>query len=70
MNIFVGNLPSSVTESGIRQAFEVFGNAGSMIVIKDRYTGESKGFCFVEMADQSEACIMLLRKEYHENSPR
>jgi RNA recognition motif-containing protein len=55
MNIYVGNLPYFVTESDVRQAFETFGSVESINVIKDRYTGESKGFCFVEMADQSEA---------------
>ena len=55
MNIYVGNLPYSVTESDVRQAFETVGSVYSINVIRDRYTGESKGFCFVEMAYQSEA---------------
>jgi RNA recognition motif-containing protein len=55
MKLYVGNLPYSTTEEEIRQAFEAFGNVDSVDVIKDRYTGESKGFGFVEMADRSEA---------------
>ena len=55
MKLYIGNLSYSSTEDEIRQAFEAFGNVDSVDVIKDRYTGESKGFGFVEMADRSEA---------------
>ncbi len=55
MKLYIGNLSYSSTEDNIRQAFEAFGNVDSVDVIKDRYTGESKGFGFVEMADRSEA---------------
>ncbi|HUV35543.1 MAG TPA: RNA-binding protein, partial [Patescibacteria group bacterium] len=43
------------TEDELRQAFEAFGNVDSVDLIKDRYTGESKGFGFVEMTDRAEA---------------
>jgi RNA recognition motif-containing protein len=55
MKIYVGNLPYSVTDDVLRQAFEEFGSVDSVDIIKDRYTGESKGFGFVEMADRDEA---------------
>ena len=55
MNIYVGNLPYSTTEDDLRQAFAEFGDVSRVNVITDRYTGQSKGFGFVEMANQSEA---------------
>jgi RNA recognition motif-containing protein len=54
MNIYVGNLPFAVTEEDIRQAFKEFGEVTSVAIIKDKFTGESRGFAFVEMAKQSE----------------
>ena len=55
MNIYVGNLSREVTEDELRQAFEAFGQVTSVNIIKDRYSGESRGFGFVEMATRSEA---------------
>ena len=55
MNIYVGNLSHSVTEDDLRQAFEAFGQVESANVIKDRFSGESRGFGFVEMPSQNEA---------------
>ncbi|MFW6102230.1 MAG: RNA recognition motif domain-containing protein [Chloroflexota bacterium] len=55
MNIYVGNLSREVTETELRQAFESFGQVTSVNIIKDRYSGESRGFGFVEMATKSEA---------------
>lgn len=55
MKIYIGNLPYSVTDDELRQAFEAFGSVDSVDIIKDRYTGESKGFGFVEMSDRDEA---------------
>ena len=55
MNMYVGNLSREVTEDELRQAFEAFGQVTSVNVIKDRYSGESRGFGFVEMATKSEA---------------
>lgn len=49
MNIYVGNLAYEVTESDIRQEFEAFGEVTSVAIIKDNYSGQSKGFGFVEM---------------------
>ncbi len=55
MNIYVGNLSRETTEEELRQAFETFGEVTSVNIIKDRYSGESRGFGFVEMATKSEA---------------
>ena len=55
MNIYVGNLSNNATDETIRQAFESFGQVISARVIKDKFTGQSKGFGFVEMLEQSQA---------------
>jgi RNA recognition motif-containing protein len=55
MNIYVGNLLREATEADLRQAFEVFGQITSIKIIKDMYTGDSRGFGFVEMPNSSEA---------------
>jgi len=55
MNIYVGNLSSDVTNENIREAFASFGQVTSARVIKDKYSGQSRGFGFVEMATQSQA---------------
>ncbi len=55
MNIYVGNLPYSVTEDDLRAAFADFGEVSSASVIMDRMSGQSKGFGFVEMPSDSEA---------------
>ena len=55
MNIYVGNLAYSVTEDELRQAFEQFGSVSRVNVITDKFSGQSKGFGFVEMDDNSEA---------------
>ena len=55
MNIYVGNLSPQTTEDDLRQAFEAFGQVENTNVIKDKYSGESKGFGFVEMPSKDEA---------------
>ncbi len=55
MNIYVGNLSREATEDELRQAFEAHGQVTSVNIIKDRYSGESRGFGFVEMSTKSEA---------------
>jgi RNA recognition motif-containing protein len=54
MNIYVGSLSYEVTEEDLRQAFEGFGEVETVKVIKDNYTGRSKGFGFVEMPSRTE----------------
>ena len=55
MNIYVGNLGYSVTEGQLEALFQEFGAVASVNLIKDKYSGESKGFGFVEMNKQAEA---------------
>ncbi|HEY5998028.1 MAG TPA: RNA-binding protein [bacterium] len=55
MNIFIGNLSRQVSDADLREAFEAHGAVASANVIKDKFTGESRGFGFVEMADQAQA---------------
>ena len=55
MNIYVGNLSYTVTEEDLEEAFKVFGEVDTVKVIKDNYTGRSKGFGFVEMPANAEA---------------
>lgn len=55
MNLYVGNLAYTVTESDLRTAFEPFGTVDRASVITDRDSGRSKGFGFVEMPNNSEA---------------
>jgi RNA recognition motif-containing protein len=54
MNIYVGNLPHASTEDELRSAFENFGTVRSASIIKDKLTGRSRGFGFVEMPNQAE----------------
>ena len=49
MNIYVGNLSYDATDETIREAFESFGQVTSARIIKDKYSGQSRGFGFVEM---------------------
>ncbi len=55
MNIYVGNMAYGVTEDDLREAFEAFGTVTSANLIMDKFSGRSKGFGFVEMADNAEA---------------
>ena len=55
MNIYVGNLPYSATEEQLKTMFGQYGAVTSASIIKDRDTGRSKGFGFVEMSDDSSA---------------
>jgi len=55
MNIYVGNLSRDVTEDDLRQAFGAFGQVASATVIRDKFSGESRGFGFVEMPAKEEA---------------
>lgn len=55
MNIYVGNLPFGVTEDELRELFSGYGNVASASLITDKFSGQSKGFGFVEMPNNSEA---------------
>lgn len=54
MNIYVGNLSFQAGEDDIRQAFAQYGQVTSVTIIKDKFTGESRGFAFVEMPNGTE----------------
>ena len=54
MNIYVGNLSYDVTEEDLQGEFTAFGNVSSVNIIKDKLSGQSKGFAFVEMPVLSE----------------
>lgn len=54
MKIYVGNLSYEVGESDLEQAFSEFGQVTSVNILKDKQTGQSKGFGFIEMAEVSE----------------
>ncbi|MBU4259802.1 MAG: RNA-binding protein [Proteobacteria bacterium] len=54
MKIYVGNLSYEVTEKDLRLALEQFGQVESATIIKDKRSGQSKGFGFVEMASEAE----------------
>ncbi len=54
MNIYVGNLSLDVTEEELREEFKAFGEITSVNIIKDKYSGQSRGFGFVEMASKAE----------------
>jgi len=55
MNIYIGNLSFNATEEELEKLFSERGKVSSVDIIKDKFTGKSKGFAFVEMPDQTEA---------------
>lgn len=55
MNIYVGNLDFKVTEDELRHAFSAYGQVDNVTILKDRDTGQPRGFGFVEMANNEEA---------------
>jgi len=55
MNIYVGNLPYSVTEEELNELFAEYGEVSAVNMITDKYSGQSKGFAFVEMPTQADA---------------
>jgi RNA recognition motif-containing protein len=55
MNIYVGNISRTATEQDLKEAFEAFGAVQSAAIIKDKFSGESRGFGFVEMPNKDEA---------------
>ena len=55
MNIYLGNLSERTTEEGLTPLFAAFGTIENLKLIKDRFSGRSKGFGFIEMPSNSEA---------------
>ncbi len=63
MNIYIGNLSSQVNEQDLTRLFSVYGNVSRVKIMKDAYTGVSKGFAFVEMTGKPEEAIKQLNKK-------
>ncbi len=59
MNIYIGNMSFDTTEDQLRQAFEGFGGVSTVNIIKDKYSGEPRGFAFVEMSSKDEAMAAI-----------
>ena len=55
MNIYVGNISRTANEQDLKDAFAAFGEVSSASIIKDKFSGESRGFGFVEMPNKEEA---------------
>jgi len=55
VNIYVGNLARTTVDEELRKSFEAFGQVSRVNIIKDNYSGDSRGFGFVEMPNQAEA---------------
>ena len=55
MNIYVGNLSRDTTDSDLQKAFETFGKVQSVTIVKDKFSGQSRGFGFVDMPNNEEA---------------
>ncbi len=71
MNIYVGNLARDVTADELKEQFTPFGEVASVSIIKDKYSGESRGFAFVEMPEKAEgdaALAGLKGKTLHERT--
>jgi len=70
MNIYIGNLSFDTTEDQLREAFAGFGEASSVNIIKDKYSGEPRGFAFVEMPTKDEAMAAITGLNDHELNGR
>jgi cold-inducible RNA-binding protein len=55
MNIYIGNLPDSLTNDELYMAFKAFGQVQSATIVRDKFTMQSRGFAFVEMPNKEEA---------------
>ena len=66
MKLFVGNLSFSTTEANVRALFEQAGAVGSCEVVSDKFTGQSRGFAFVEMESSNEGAQAIQRFNEYE----
>ena len=69
MNIYVGNIPWSVTDAQLEELFAQFGTVTSAKIIVDKFSKRSRGFGFVEMADGGEQAIAALNDKDFEGRP-
>jgi len=65
VNIYVGNLSNEINEDDLREAFEAFGEVRSVNIIKDKFTGESRGFGFVRMPSREQAQTAISQLDSH-----
>lgn len=68
MNIYVGNLPYSTSEDDLGKLFETYGSVKSVKIVTDKFSGKSRGYGFVEMAEEpsgSEAIDKLNGKDFN-----
>ena len=63
--LYVGNLPYNTSEDDLRELFSPLGDISDLAVITDRYTGQSKGFAFVEMSDDTAADAAVAQLNGH-----
>lgn len=68
--LYVGNLPYQTTESDLQQLFESSGSVASINVVRDRATGQARGFAFVEMSDADSAQRAIKDLDRHEYGGR
>jgi RNA recognition motif-containing protein len=59
MDIYVGNLSYETTEDELKTTFEQFGQVASVRIVKDKFSGDSKGYGFVEMGSKEEASAAI-----------
>jgi RNA recognition motif-containing protein len=59
MNIYIGSLSTTITSDDLKKAFEAYGQVDEVKIITDRYTGESRGFAFVQMPVKAEAVAAI-----------
>ena len=70
MNIYVGNLSWQMTDEDLRALFEQYGSVTSAKIVKDKVSGRSKGFGFVEMPNDDEARAAISQLHETEQSGR
>ena len=59
MNIYIGNISYDVDEKQLREVCEAYGNIATVTIIKDKFTGRSKGFGFIEVPDEDEGKTLI-----------
>ena len=68
--LYVGNLPYQTTESDLQTLFEATGPVATINIVRDRSTGQPRGFAFVEMADVESARRAIAELDQHEYGGR
>ena len=68
--LYVGNLPFAVTESDLQTLFESAGQVSTINIIRDRATGQARGFAFVEMSDAEGAQPAINELDKHQYGGR